>query len=215
MKKESVGIWLWCATAIFFHLPLRSPGHFTIICEICCSSGRRVCTKCTSWSVYFMPRGEETAAAAEENKWERRKVMNGTVGKLAGDGPWTFVTPIGVVCVVRLDFGLLLLFCKKGGGFTRRLDASRASHVSCWVQCCLMGTETGHSPHTMQPIKCDTVPLPHAWAQQKQSYPGDYSLRGHGAVKLPNSSSGDREKEVVAYNALWLAWLLEKTTPNT
>lgn len=42
------------------------------------------------------------------------KVMNRTVGKLARDGPRTFVTPIGVVSVVRLDFGLLLLFCKKG-----------------------------------------------------------------------------------------------------
>lgn len=53
--------------------PFRSPGHFAIICEISCSSRRRVCTKCTSWSVYFMPRGEEKAAAAEENKWERER----------------------------------------------------------------------------------------------------------------------------------------------
>lgn len=45
--------------------------------------------------------------------------MNGTVGKLAGDGPRTFVGPIGVVSVVRLDFGLLLLFAKKGVGGLR------------------------------------------------------------------------------------------------
>lgn len=64
-----------------------------------------------------------------------RGVMNGTVGKLAGDGPQTFVTPIGVVSVMRLDFGLLLLFCKEGvlggkGVGTQPLNASRASRVS-------------------------------------------------------------------------------------
>lgn len=86
----------------------------------------------------------------EERRWqqqlrrisERGKVMNGTVGKLAGDGPRTFVTPIGVVSVVRLDFGLLLLFCKKKeGGATVCLNASRASHVSCKVQRFVMETE--------------------------------------------------------------------------
>lgn len=69
--------------------------------------------------------------------------MNGTVGKLAGDGPRTFVTPIGVVSVVRLDFGLLLLFCKKmswggeavGVGDGRCLNASQASRVSGLAQC--------------------------------------------------------------------------------
>lgn len=134
-KKKSGGIWQWCATVIFFHLPLRSHGHFTIICEISCSSRRSVCTKCTSRSVYFMPRGEEMAAAAEENKWEGGKVMNRTVGKLAGDGLWTFVTPIEVVSVARLDFGLLLLFCKKKGGVIVLPHASRASRVSGEVQC--------------------------------------------------------------------------------
>lgn len=71
LKELSGGILPFCAAAIFFHLPLCSPGRFTVICEISCSSRRRVCTKCTSWSVYFMLKGEETAAAAEENKQEK------------------------------------------------------------------------------------------------------------------------------------------------
>lgn len=61
-------------------------------------------------------------------------VMNGTVGKLAGDGPRTFVTPIGVASVVRLDFGLLLLFFKEGAAGTRCLNARQAAHVSSLAQ---------------------------------------------------------------------------------
>lgn len=49
-------------------------------------------------------------------------------------GPRTFVTPIGVVSVVRLDFGLLLLFCKEGEAVARCLNASRTAHASGLAQ---------------------------------------------------------------------------------
>lgn len=92
VKKENGGI-LSCRAGgghLFPFTPPLSPGHSAIVCEISCSSGSGVCTECTSRSVYFMPKGGE-AAAAEENKPKRGRlvggVMNGTVGKLAGDGP--------------------------------------------------------------------------------------------------------------------------------
>lgn len=130
------------------------------------------------------------------------KVMNRTVGKLVGDGLWAFVTPTGVVCAVRLDFVLLLLFCKK----VVPLNASRASPTSGKVQGFWWEKQNRFLPRTKDrscgilAIICDFWPLLASCmrTEQKQSNPRAYSAGDRGAVTLPYCSSGDINGQVVA-----------------
>lgn len=113
--------------------------------------------------------------------------MNRTVGKLAGDGLWTFFTPTGLVYFVILDF-VFFYRCFAGTVFRSLFFLiSFLEPVSGIVSCGISA------------IICHFCPLLGSCMrrEQKQSNPGAYSMGGRGAVTLPYCSFGYRNRRVV------------------